>query len=156
MEKVVEIILLPDVDTYRNEYREKYVGNNSFDLWGIAVSFGESDFDHIFYESALGDEKKKNFSQRRARQMMFMEFLLRGDIDREVMYQPERGTIAIFCKDLDCVMYLRYRQGSEKLQIGSFFDFGKDHGKRYRSQKKKCKSINDVELREILEIDKGC
>ena len=156
MKKAVEIILLPDVDTYRNKYREKYVSNNSFYLWGIAVSFDERDFDHIFYESAPGDKKKKDFSQRRARQMMFMEFLLRGDIDREVMYQPERGTIAIFCKDLDCVMYLRCRQGSEKLQIGSFFDFGKDHGKRYRSQKRKCTSVSDVELRRILKINKGC
>lgn len=156
MKKTVEIILLPNMDTYRQEYKRKYVGNKFFYLWDIVVSFDKRDFDHIFYESAPGDKKKKDFSQRRARQMMFMEFLLREDIDREVMYQPERGTIAIFCKELDCVMYLRHRQGSEKLQIGSFFDFGKDHGKRYQSQKKKCTPINAVQLKNILKIKEGC
>lgn len=156
MKKIIEIILLPDAEFYRTEYIDKYVGSDSFNLWGIAVSFDKEDFEHIFYESAQGDQKKKNFSQRRARNMMFMEFILRDDIEWEVMYQPDRGTIAIFCKSLDCVMYLRHRQGSGQLQIGSFFDFGKDHGKRYRSQKKKCTPLNDVQLKGILKINKGC
>lgn len=156
MRKTIEIILLPDADRYRIEYAEKYLSDAKFRLWDIEVSFHEDDFDHIFYEPAKSGEKKGDFSQRRARKMMFMTFLLQDDANKEIMYQPGRGTIAIFCKDLDCVMYLRHRIGSNKLQVASFFDFGKNHSKMYENRKKSCLPVNSEQLKEIFKIDKGC
>jgi len=44
-------------------------------------------------------------------------------------------------------MYLRIRPGRKLFQVGTFFDFGKDHTKMYLKQKKKCIKITLQEIK---------
>lgn len=148
MKKSVELILLKTEDEYRSVYEATYL-HSELNLHGIPVSFSSRDFDHIFYEPA-GSTADYQFSLRRARRMSFMKELLSGELDIEIMLEPDRGTIALFCEDLDCVMYLRIRPGTGAFQIGSFFDFGKDHTKMLNKQKRKCVPISLEELKEKI------
>jgi len=141
----VELVLLNSEKEYRQEYLKNYLNNNFF-LGDIPVIFSEKDFDHIFFEP--GKEGCDNvFSKRRAKRMYFMKSILSGELDIEIMYETDRGTIALFCLDLECVMYLRNRPGSKSFQVGTFFDFGKDHTKMYLKQKKKCVKITLQEIK---------
>ncbi len=141
----VEIIILQTEDEYRREFNIKYVGQN-FKLGDIPVVFVESDFDHIFWEPGKTGSGYR-FSKRRAKRMYFMAALLSGEFQTEIMLEIETGNIAIFCEDLECVMYLRVRVGSGKLQVGTFFDFGKGHTKMLNKQKKKCAPITLPEFK---------
>ncbi len=82
--------------------------------------------------------------------MYFIKAILSGKPDIEIMFESDRRTIALFCKDLECVMYLRIRPRSGTLQVGTFFDFGKDHTKMYKKQKKKCVPITIEEIKEKM------
>ncbi|VAX34684.1 hypothetical protein MNBD_NITROSPIRAE03-279 [hydrothermal vent metagenome] len=82
--------------------------------------------------------------------MSFMKEILSDEIDIEIMFEPDRETIALFCIDLECVMYLRIRPSSGTLQVGTFFDFGKNHSKMYKKQKKKCEPITVEAIREKM------
>lgn len=145
--KKAEIIILKNEDEYRNFYKSTFMEMDFF-LGDIQVSFIEKDFDHIFFELGKGGEHR--FSARRAKRMLFIKEILAGNFDTELMYENDRGTFAIFCFDLECVIYLRSRSGSGKLQMGTFFDFGKDHKKMYLKQKKKCTEITLQELKNKL------
>lgn len=147
MKKIVELILIKTEDGYRREYETIYL-NSNFHLHGIPVVFSRRDFDHIFYEPAKSGGYK--FSFRRARRMNFMKELLSGEIEIEIMFESDRGTIALFSLDLECVMYLRIRPGSGTLQVGTFFDFGRDHLKMYKKQKRKCVPITIEKIREMV------
>lgn len=148
MKKVIELILLKTEDDYRKEYESSYLHSN-LHLYGIPVIFSAKDFEHIFYEpSSLGSGYR--FSFRRARRMNFIKALLSGEIDIEIMFEPDRRTIALFCENLECVMYLRIRPGTGTLQVGSFFDFGRDHTKMLNKQKRKCVPITIEEIRSKL------
>jgi hypothetical protein len=147
MMKKVEIIVLESETQYRDFYNKIFVGDD-FSIGGIPISFNEKDFDHIFFEPCKGGNYK--FSVRRAKRMLFIKEILAGKFDRELMFEEDRGNFAIFCYDLECVVYLRSRVGSGKLQIGTFFDFGKNHEKMYLKQKKKCISITLQELKDKL------
>ncbi|NCA93956.1 MAG: hypothetical protein EOM84_02130 [Sphingobacteriia bacterium] len=136
--KKIEIIILKNENEYRIFYEENFVDKDFF-LGDISVSFSKEDFNHIFFEP--NQENGRNFSSRRAKRMLFIKEILSGDLNIELMYQEDRGTFAIFCFDLECVVYLRSRTGSGKLQIGTFFDFGKKHKEMYLKQKKKCIEI---------------
>jgi len=141
----VELILLDSEEKYRQEYLKNYLNNNFF-LGDIPVIFSDKDFDHIFFEP--GKENCDNvFSKRRAKRMSFMKAILSGELDIEIMHETDRGTIALFCLDLECVMYLRVRPGKKLFQVGTFFDFGKDHTKMYLKQKKKCVKITLQEIK---------
>lgn len=144
----VELILLKTEEEYRDEYKRAYL-HSDFYLADIPVVFSEHDFDHIFYEPSSG-EKEYKFSYRRARRMFFIKAILSGELDIEIMFESDRNTIALFCKDLECVMYLRIRRGSGTLQVGTFFDFGKDRTKMYKKQRKKCVPITIEELKEKM------
>lgn len=146
--KKVELILLESENEYRQEYINSYVERN-FYLGDIPVIFSQKDFDHIFFEPAK-DGNKYVFSKCRAKRMYFIKEILLGELNTEVMYEPDRGTIALFCLDLESVMYLRIRPRSGTLQVGTFFDFGKDHTKMYLKQKKKCEPITLSEVKEKL------
>lgn len=148
MKKVVGLILLKTEDDYRREYEITYLHSN-FHLHGIPVAFSKHDFDHIFSEPAENKSGDK-FSFRRAKRMNFMKEILSGEIAVEIMFEPDRGTIALFCQDLECVMYLRIRPGSGTLQVGTFFDFGKAHTQMYNKQKKKCVPITIEELKKRI------
>lgn len=155
MKKVVDLILLKTEDEYRREYEITYLHSN-FHLHGISVLFSGRDFDHIFFEPS-GSPSDYQFSFRRAKRINFMKEILSGEIDIEIMFEPDRGTTALFCEDLECVMYLRIRPGTGTLQVGTFFDFGKDHTKMLKKQKRKCVSITIEELRKTINrILKGC
>jgi len=145
--KKAEIIILEDEEQYRNFYNETFI-DKAFFIGDIPISFIEKDFDHIFFEPCKGGEYR--FSARRAKRMLFIREILVGNFDTELMYENDRGTFAIFCYDLECVIYLRSRAGSGKLQMGTFFDFGKDHKKMYLKQKKKCTKITLQELKDKL------
>lgn len=99
MKKVVEVILLKTEEEYRIEYEATYLHSNS-QLCGIPVGFYDRDFDHIFYEPSRSSSGYQ-FSMRRARRMNFMKELLSGEINIEIMFEPDRGTIALFCEDLE-------------------------------------------------------
>ncbi len=142
----IEIILLKNQEDYRQAYEDIYV-KNIFYLGDILVTFSQRDFDHIFFEPGKEDEGYV-FSERRAKRMNFIKAVLSGDIDIEIMYETDRGTIALFCIDLECVVYLRNRPGRGELQVGTFFDFGKNHIKMYLKQKKKCESITLPEIKQ--------
>jgi hypothetical protein len=148
VKKVVELILLKTEDDYRREYETTYLKSHAY-LYDIPVTFSAQDFDHIFYEPA-GSGSNLRFSFRRAKRMNFMKALLSEEIDIEIMFEPDRGTIALFCEDLECVMYLRIRPGTGTLQVGSFFDFGKDHTKMLNKQRRKCVPITIEELKEKM------
>lgn len=143
-----EIIILKTEEEYKQEYLKNYL-NNDFFLGDIPIIFSEKDFDHIFFEPKE-DKDGYFFSQRRAKRMNFMKSILSGEFDVEIMYENDRGTIALFCLDLECVMYLRIRPGNNVLQVGTFFDFGKDHTKMYLKQKKKCVGITLQEIKDKM------
>lgn len=146
----VEIIVLKNEEEYRAEYAKAYLNSGALKLLNdVPVIFSEKDFDHIFWEKDIGGENEK-FSPRRAKRMYFMKALLSGEFNVELMYQPDRGTFALFCEDLECVMYLRARQGSGVLQVGTFFDFGENHAKMLNRQKKKCVPITLLDLKAKL------
>jgi|WetSurMetagenome_2_1015567.scaffolds.fasta_scaffold1069889_1 hypothetical protein len=147
MRRSVQIILLDTEDEYRREYETLFVQGGPFALRTVPVSFDAKSFDHIFFEPADGTAKKGRFSPRRAKKMHFMKAMLEETVPIEITHEPDRGTIAVFCVELDCVMYLRNREGTGALQIGSFFDFGKEHTKMYEKQRRKCNPISDTELK---------
>lgn len=148
MKRVVEIILLDNQDEYKVEYQKVYVSCN-FGLHGIQVIFSDEDFNHIFSEPNPS-KTQRVFSIRRAKKMMFMKALLDGLATSELTYESSTGNIALFSQDLECVMYLRIRPKTKSLQIGTFFDFGKDHTKMYQKQRRKCKEITIRELKEAV------
>jgi hypothetical protein len=150
MRKSIELIILDSEEEYRQEYSNVFVKGEPYFLRNIPVVFNEKSFGHIFFEPAGETDKKGKFSARRAKKMHFIKAMLREEVKIEIMHEADRGTIAVFCVDLDCVMYLRNRVGTEKLQIGSFFDFGRDHTKMYEKQKRKCVPITDMELRRLV------
>ncbi len=147
MRKSVELIILDSEEEYRQEYINVFVKGEPCFLRGIPVVFDEKSFGHIFFEPADETDKKGKFSARRAKKMHFIGVMLREEVTIEIMHESDRDTIAVFCVDLDCVMYLRNRVGTGKLQIGSFFDFGRDHTKMYEKQKRKCVPITDAQLK---------
>jgi hypothetical protein len=149
MRKSIEIILLDSEADYRKEYEEVFV-KNSYSLRGVPIDFDIKSFDHIFFEPASEDDRKGKFSHRRAKKMLFIRAMLKEEVLIEIAFEEDRGTIALFCTDLDCVVYLRNRVGTGKLQIGTFIDFGKDHTKMYEKQRRKCVSISDDELRRLI------
>ncbi len=149
MRQVVEIVILDSDEAYRQEYYNVFIKGGSFYLRGIQVLFDEKSFNHIFYESD-GKNSKGKFSCRRAKKMHFITAILNEKVNIEITFEESSGNIAIFCKDLDCVMYLRNRVGTKKLQIGSFFDFGKEHTKNYERQRKKCRPISEEELKGLV------
>jgi hypothetical protein len=116
----------------------------------MGVSFTETDFDHIFFEPVSEEDRKGKFSVRRAKKMYFIKAILQGIVSGELTYQDERGTFGLFCRDLDCVIYLRHRVGTSSLQIGTFIDFGHNHEKMYMKQRKKARQISKEEFREII------
>ena len=145
MKKLVELIILNTPDEYRKEFEENYA-NSSFTLRpNVPVVFVAEDFDHIFSEPGP-EGTGRVFSLRRAKKMHFMKAILSNDIGTEIMLETESGNIAVFCDALDCVMYLRIRPPTGRLQVATFFDFGKDHTKMNKKQKKKCVPISDDEL----------
>ena len=144
----IEILLLKSEEEYRAEYIARYLGKE-FYLEDIPVIFSEKDFDHVFFEPGK-EGSGYIFSERRAKRMYFLEALLSSDVETELMYESDRGTIAIFCAGLECVMYLRIRPGTGNLQVGTFFDFGKDHTKMCIKQKKKCIPVTLQEIKEKL------
>ncbi len=150
MRKSVELIILDSEEEYRQEYINVFIKGEQCFLRNIPVVFDEKSFGHIFFEPADETDKKGKFSSRRAKKMHFIKAMLREKVEIEIMHEVDRGTIAVFCVDLDCVMYLRNRVGTGKLQIGSFFDFGRDHSKMYEKQKKKCVPITDALLRGLV------
>lgn len=145
--KKVEIIILEDKNQYRDFYNNTFIGRDFF-IGDIPISLIDKDFDHIFFEPSKGGEYR--FSSRRAKRMLFIKEILLGNFSTELMYENDSGTFAIFCYDLECVVYLRSRIGSGRLQIGTFFDFGKNHEKMYLKQKKKCTKITLQELKDKL------
>lgn len=149
MKKSVDIILLDSEAEYRSEYEEIFV-KQTYSFKGFPVVFDVKSFDHIFYEPASDTDKKGKFSKRRAKKMNFIKAILCEEISVEVMFEPDRGTIAVFCVDLDCVVYLRNRVGTKKLQIGTFIDFGKEHTKMYEKQKRNCVPITEEGLKELI------
>jgi len=150
MRKSVEIIILDSEAEYRQEYIDVFVKGESYSLRKIPVVFDEKSFDHIFFEAEDDTNKKGKFSIRRAKKMHFIRAMLHEKVDIEIMYEQDRGTIAIFCVALDCIMYLRNRVGTGKLQIGSFFDVGKDHTKMLERRRKQCVLLSDEKLRELI------
>ena len=145
--KKVELVILHSEEEYRGFYKESFI-KKDYLFYDIPVSFHEKDFDHIFFEPSRNNGYR--FSKRRAKRMLFIKEMLGCSVDIELMYQNDRGTFAIFCNDLECVLYLRARPGSGKLQIGTFFDFGKNHEKMYLKKKKKCIPITPHELKDKL------
>lgn len=145
--KKAEIILFETEAEYLSEYKNNYIKGGFF-LLDIPVIFSEEDFAHIFSEPDKNGVR--SFSFRRAKRMHFLKAILTldSDIKKEIMFEEETGNIAVFCLDLECVIYLRIRVGSKALQCATFFDFGKDHTKMYKKQKIKCISISDTQLKE--------
>lgn len=142
-----KIIIFETEKEYRETFKEIYVNVRNFGFFGFPVCFIDKDFDHIFYEPAHGGGC--TFSKRRAKKMFFIKSVLNDEeIEREVMFEDSTGNIAIFCKDLDCVIYLRKRDKS--FQIGTFFDFGERHTKGYLAQKKKCREISKEEIEKMF------
>lgn len=148
MKRTVEIILLETKEEYKKEYRKIYVDAN-FDLFGIPVIFSKEDFDHIFSEP-IKNKSQRSFSLRRAKKMMYIKALIEQITNIELTIEKETNNIVIFSTELDCVMYLRIRPETKSLQIGTFFDFGKDHEKMYKKQRIKCTTITKKELLEAV------
>jgi len=146
----VEIIVFQTEAEYRDEYYRVYVNADLFLFGEISVLFSKRDFDHIFFEPS--SDGQYSFSERRARRLLYMKALLSDEFTVETFYEIYRGTLALFCRDLECVMYLRNRPGANCLQVGSFFDFGKDHTKMYEKQKKKCEPITLPEVKQKFGI----
>ena len=152
MRRSIEIIICDTEQEYCEEFKAHYVDCNDYIFMGYKVSFDQSDFKHVFYENGSATEKKTNFSTRRARQMHYIRSILRNGIEYELTFEDDRGTIALFCKKLDCVVYLRVRVGTENLEIGSFFDFGRDHTRLYDKQRRKCRPVSAREIQDIIEL----
>lgn len=131
----IEMIIFNNEEEYRKLYNDVFVGN-PISFHSIPVLFHIDDFEHIFFEPTGNGNYR--FSKRRAKRMLFIKAILKCTVNTDLMYQEDRGTFAVFCEDLECVVYLRPRPGSGRLQIGTFFDFGKNHEKMYLKQKKKC------------------
>jgi len=147
--KVTEIIIFDTEDEYRKEFFGVYVKNSPLLFRGIEVSFVEEDFNHVFFEP--NNTGQNCFSKRRAKRMNFINAILKEEFEIELMHETDSGNLAIFCTDLECVMYLRVRIGSGRLQLGTFFDFGRHHSKMYKKQKRKCVPIkNDTQLKNII------
>lgn len=148
MKRVINLILLENEEQYRREYTETFV-NKNFNLYEVPVIFSMEDFEHIFTEpeSKTG---QRTFSFRRAKRMMFIKAILDGIAQIELMFETDTGNIAVFSNELECVVYLRIRPTTKTLQIGTFFDFGKDHTKMYKKQKQKCRNITVEELKEAV------
>lgn len=144
----IELIILQSEEEYRQEYLKTFVDADLY-LVDIPVIFSANDFDHIFFELSK-EGAGYVFSQRRAKRMYFIKAILSEKLNIEMMYEPDRCTIALFCLDLECVMYLRIRPGTGSLQVGTFFDFGRDHTKMCLKQKKKCRPITLQEIKERL------
>lgn len=150
MKSRVEILIFDSVDEYKEEYINVFV-RSTYNLSGITVSFHEEDFDHIFSEPMPGDSGRV-FSKRRAKKMLFMKAVIDGGVETEIMYETDSGNIAIFCRDLDCVMFLRMRKERSNLQVLTFFDFGKDHSKMLEKQRRKCKEITINDIKRLLSL----
>jgi hypothetical protein len=154
----VEILILEGEDAYRAEYERLYVADKQFSLRGVPVLFDAKSFDHIFSELSSGGGR--NFSERRARRLKFMQAILEEMAPIEIMLEPQgspgRDAVAVFCRDLESVMYLRVRVGSEGLQVVTFFDFGRDHSKRYNQHKKKCVPLTDAQLKQMISPSESC
>jgi len=150
--KSVEIIILETEEDYKEKYREYYL-KEALQFSDIPIIFGEATFEHIFSEKA-GDGKRV-FSKRRAKRMLFMKAILSGEFNVDIMYELEDGkdigNCALFCTDLECVMYLRLIQG-KGMQVLTFFDFGKDHDKMCRKQKNKCVPIALAEIKQKITL----
>lgn len=149
MRKTVEILILESEAEYREEYINVYVSGEHV-LRDIPVHFSEKDFDHIFSEPDSEDKKIRTFSKRRAKKMHFMRGLLDKDFLKEILFEPDSGNIAVFSTDLDAVMYLRPIPGQGKLQVMTFFDFGRDHTRMYKKQRRKCIEITIAEIKEKI------
>ncbi len=150
MPKVAEIVIYDSVEEYQREFNERYVGKD-FSLRGVPVTFVEKDFSHAFFEpKTQKDGGTRVFSERRAKRMRFIEIMLQELVSIEIAQEnDERGNIAVFCDDLECVMYLRPRAEVGRLWLGTFIDFGKDHGKMRDKQKRKCSPISDEQLQTL-------
>ncbi len=137
----VEFLIFKTANEYREKYREFYLKEKLL-FFDIPIIFEEKTFDHIFSEPR--EEGKREFSKRRAKRLLFMKAVLSGKFEIEIMYEQENekevGNCALFCQDLECVIYLRFVKG-KGMQVLTFFDFGKDHAKMYQKQKKKCVPI---------------
>jgi len=147
MRKTVEIILCDTEEEYRKEYAKIFLKQKIF-FKDILVKFSIEDFNHIFFEPSK-DNNKYEFSFRRAKRMVFIKEILEGNIPSELMFQPDRGTFALFCNDLESVVYLRIRP-KIGLQVGTFFDFGKGHSKMENKQKRKCVPIPAKKMKEMI------
>ena len=145
MRKTVEILILDSQDGYRKEYEEFFV-NGSFFLKRAKVVFDSKGFDHIFSEP-LSDGKGRQFSFRRAKKIYFIKEILSGDLPIEILFEESTKNFAVFCREIDCVIYLRPTPNG--LQTMTFFDFGKDHTKMYQKQKSKCRDVSDEEFQRI-------
>jgi len=151
--KRIEMVILDTEEEYKNLYRDTFLEKELL-FHDIPISFLEEDFEHIFYEPKAGGGYA--FSKRRAKRMLFIVAILVGSVQRELFYQEDRGTFAVFCPDLECVVYLRIRPrvgGVGILQIATFFDFGRDHEKMCKKQKKKCSPVTLLELKDMLNAD---
>lgn len=150
--KSVEIIILETEDEYKKKYCELYV-DKAWQFFDIPIIFEEASFDHIFSEPS--GEGKDRFSERRAKRMLFMGAILSGKFDIEIMYElldgKTIGNCALFCTDLECVMYLRLVPG-KGMQVSTFFDFGRHHDKMYRKQKIKCTPITLDEIKQKITL----
>lgn len=146
----VEFFVFKTENEYKEKYREFYLTERLL-FFDIPIIFEEKTFDHIFSEPREGG--KREFSKRRAKRLLFMKAILSGNFEIEIMYERESGkkigNCALFCQDLECVMYLRFVKGSG-MQVLTFFDFGKDHMKMYLKQKKKCIPITLPEIKSKL------
>lgn len=145
MRKVIEILILDGQDEYRKEYENVFV-NGFFALRGVKVIFDPKGFDHIFFEPMI-DNKGCQFSFRRAKKLYFIKEVLSGDLPVEILFEESTKNIAVFCREIDCVVYLRPTPNG--FQVMTFFDFGKDHTKMYQKQRNKCREISDEEFKEI-------
>lgn len=150
MRETVALLLLDTEEEYRQEFIKTYVGGGTtYRLGGYPVVFYPKDFDHIFFEPTTGGKDRK-FSKRRAKRMYFIRELLLGKIGREIMLESDTGNVAIFCEELESVMYLRPRTNPSSFQIGTFFDFGRDHTKMCEKQRRKCVPISGKEISKLF------
>lgn len=144
----IEIVLFKKEEDYRSLYVSE-LANQAVFMGDIPILFDLKSFDHIFFEPGKEDGQYV-FSKRRAKRMLFIKPILSGEVEREIMFELETGNYAIFCFDLECVIYLRVRPKANGLQIGTFIDFGKGHTKMYNKQKKKCVPITLQEIKQKL------
>ncbi len=150
MRETVKLLLLDTEENYREEYLKTFVGvDDAFHLEGIKVIFSEEDFNHIFTEPTRGS-KKREFSKRRGKKMFFMKKLLEESFPKEIMFEPSTKNLAIFSLELEAVMYLVPMPKTKTLRVATFFDFGRDHTRMYKKQKRKCVPIAKKEIKRLL------